>query len=87
MPATNTVTETWTLCRVAINVPAPSVLLTFAHVVDGEDIGESELLLEGDSLASIMGVPGNPQLSRQADILSQFYGAALAARVISGTLS
>jgi hypothetical protein len=79
--------ETYTISAIGVDMTGPSINVTFSRQLNGVEIGTIGYLLSGSAFNDVFGAHGDATKTRANDIADALYTEAIAAGVISGTLS
>ena len=68
MPISRTATEAFTLRAFDVDVIAGRAIATFIHEIDGANVGEKQIVVEGAPLLAILGAAPDATKTRANDI-------------------
>ena len=87
MPITRQAVLNHTLMNIQVDMAGLFMECTFIKSMDGIDQGKVVMRIDGQNMLNIIGVPGNLQKTRGADITDAVYEFALASGAISGVVA
>jgi hypothetical protein len=83
---TQSISQIYTITDIRVNMGTPSLDVVFSRTIDGIPVDTATFTLDGAAFGAIFGVPGDVTKPRGQDLSDSLYNAAIAAKVIAGTL-